>query len=63
MRAALVSDDARKFYEHQRSIGTIWSVVLPPWEELSFEDKALWEDELNQQIQRDKEHSDYRHQH
>jgi hypothetical protein len=55
----LVSD-AEEFYNHQRSIGTVWGVVLPSWDQLSLEQKFEWEARLNEQINRDKEADDFR---
>jgi hypothetical protein len=51
---ALVSD-AQAFYEQQRSIGAVWGVVLPCWEELSWDERITWEDRLAEQMTRDKE--------
>lgn len=54
---ALVSD-ARTYYDHQRSIGTVWGVVLPSWDELPWEERIAWEDRYAEQIIRDKEDHD-----
>lgn len=51
---ALGSDiDAETFYNHQRSIGTVWGIDLPPWEELSWDERLEWEHRLNEQEARD----------
>jgi hypothetical protein len=50
----LVSD-ARSYYEHQQSIGTVWGVVLPSWDSLSWEDQIAWEERYVEQMTRDKE--------
>jgi hypothetical protein len=54
-----LASDAAIFYEHQRSVGTVWGVTLPPWECLSWEEKLEWEDKYNEQIIRDKEREDH----
>ena len=45
--------DAETFYKHQRSIGTVWGVALPPWEDLSWEERLEWEQRLIEQEARD----------
>lgn len=47
--------DARTYYEHQQSIATVWGIVLPSWDELSWEEKMTWEDRNIEQMTRDKE--------
>lgn len=47
--------DAREYYDQQRSIGTIWGVVLPSWDELTWDEKIDWENKLNEQLSRDEE--------
>jgi hypothetical protein len=54
--ALSVSDiDAETFYKSQRSIGTVWGVELPAWDDLSWAEKLEWEDKLNEQEARDRE--------
>lgn len=50
-----MDSETRNFYEHQRSIGSVWGVVLPSWEELSWEERITWQDQFAEQTNRDKE--------
>jgi hypothetical protein len=45
--------DAETFYMHQRSIADAWGIALPPWEELSWEERIEWDDKLLEQEGRD----------
>jgi hypothetical protein len=47
--------DAETFYNHQRSIALAWGILLPSWGLLSWEEQMTWEDNLNEQLSRDKE--------
>lgn len=45
--------DAETFYSNQRSVASIWGIVLPSWDDLSFHERLEWEDKLNEQEARD----------
>lgn len=47
--------DAQDFYEQQQSLGRTWGVVLPCWDELSWDERIDWEDRFAEQMNRDKE--------
>jgi hypothetical protein len=59
MRRAALDSDAETFYAHQRSIGTVWGVLLPSWDELSWDDRVDWENKYAEQMTRDKETDDH----
>lgn len=51
----MTADSTSEFYEHQRAIGTIWGVVLPSWESLSWDEKIEWQEREAEQLRRDSE--------
>lgn len=50
-----LASDAEEFYNAQRSIGQVWGVVLPSWDELSWDEKIEQEKKFHEQLQRDME--------
>ncbi len=56
-----MDSDAENFYDHQRSIGTAYGILLPSWDQLCWAERSAWEDRLNEQIQRDKEYDHTAH--
>jgi hypothetical protein len=58
---AALGSDAERFYETQRGLADTWGIVLPSWDELSWDNKVSWENKLAEQIQRDEEAAHPRH--
>lgn len=53
MRRRVLISNVREYYDHQRSIGMVWGVVLPSWEELTWDEMIGWEEKFTEQMMKD----------